>query len=49
MCTLVVPNDLHSSFTITNQNTTAAAVVISPISTDVAAPHTVGFLEVLTV
>ena len=45
----VVPNDLRSSLTVNNQDTTAAAIVISPISPDVAASHTVGYLEVLTV
>jgi len=45
----VVPNDLQSSFTANNQDTTAAAIVVSPISPDVAASHTVGYLEVLTV
>lgn len=45
----VVPNELRSSFTINNQDTTAAAIVVSPISPDVAASLTVGYLEVLTV
>jgi len=43
----VVPNELRSSFTINNQDTTAAAIVVSPISPDVAASLTVGYLEVV--
>ena len=42
----VVPNDLYSSFSVTNQDTTGATIAVSPISTDLAAPNTAGFLEV---